>query len=443
MGNETVEAVRRAGVVGAGGAGFPTYVKLGSQVQDVIVNGAECEPLLRTDPYLLRSHPEQVLRGLEIAMQATGAQRGYVAVKAKHAETVAGLEQAVRGEKGVTVFPLDDFYPAGDEHVLVREVLGRTVPEGGLPTQAGVLVQNVQTLINVAAAVDLDAPVLDKWVTVNGWVRRPTTVRVAVGTPVVEMLSLAGGPRGEDFAVIEGGPMTGRVVADLQQPVTRVTGGLIVLPREHKVISLKTRPVELELRLAASVCCGCQECTFMCPRNLLGHHLHPHKITKQLPLAVPNSGTYLEAFLCSQCSVCDLYACPMGLSPKRLFAHVRAELVRAGAKNPNQGRAAQPHPYVTARHLPIPRLIARLGLKEYDVPAKLEEEPYRPRRVTIPLLMGAGAPAEPVVAVGERVKRGQVVGAHRPDRLGVSVHASIGGVVEAVTLQAVVIGSGE
>jgi Na+-translocating ferredoxin:NAD+ oxidoreductase RnfC subunit len=439
MKSRVVEAVREAGIVGAGGAGFPAYAKLSGKARWVIVNGAECEPLLRLDPYLLERRPDAVLRGLQIAMETTGAEHGYVAIKAKHTSAVARLEEAVRPLPNVSVFRLGDFYPAGDEHVLVHEVLGLTVPQGGIPPQVGVLVNNVQTLMQVAAAVDEGQPVVDKWLTVAGWVKSPVTVRVPIGTPVREVLQLAGGPSGEPYAVIEGGPMTGRVLESLDEPVTRVTGGLIVLPSQHRVIVSKRRRFETESRLSASICCGCRLCTDLCPRNLLGHALHPHRITRAVALNVPDSAPYLEAFLCVQCSVCDLYACPMGLSPRRLFAQLKAELGKAGVRSPYAGDPVEPSPDRRHRLIPTKRLVSRLGLNPYDVPAPMVEATCRPARVTLPLLMGIGAPAQPVVQAGERVERGQVVARHHPDRLGVSVHASISGIIEAVTDRALVI----
>ena len=170
MAETIAEKVRAAGVVGAGGAGFPTHVKLAAKVDLVIGNGASCEPLLQSDPYLMENRPGEVLEGLARVMEAVGASRGLMCIKRKHKAAVAALEKAAAAlgpDSGIEVYQLDDFYPAGDEHVMVHEVTGRTVPEGGIPLQVGVVVSNTESLLNVAAAVR-GVPVTDRYLTVCG-----------------------------------------------------------------------------------------------------------------------------------------------------------------------------------------------------------------------------------------------------------------------------------
>ncbi len=152
MTEDIVALAREAGVVGAGGAGFPTHVKLAGRAEVVLANGASCEPLLLSDPHLLEQETASVLEGLRLAMARVGAGRGVVCLKGKHQEALARVRGACAGDPSLAVFVLDDFYPAGDEHVLVHEVTGRVVPEAGLPIAVGVLVQNVETLRNLARA---------------------------------------------------------------------------------------------------------------------------------------------------------------------------------------------------------------------------------------------------------------------------------------------------
>ena len=158
---------RRAGIVGAGGGSFPMYVKLQATAEVVIANGAECEPLLHKDKQLMLRHAERVVRGLQLAGEAVGATRLILSVKAKYTDVVAAVEQATDGS-GVEVHTLDNFYPSGDEYVLVYEATGRLIPTGGLPRDAGCLVQNVETLANFADAVESNTPVTESWVTVTG-----------------------------------------------------------------------------------------------------------------------------------------------------------------------------------------------------------------------------------------------------------------------------------
>ncbi len=151
--NEIASAIEKAGVVGAGGAMFPTHVKAASKAEIVIANGAECEPLLASDRVVMENFAHEVVRGLDLMQAATGAKKGVVAVKAKNEIALEAMRSAVSGYKDKEVFPLDDVYPAGDEHCLTFEVIGRTVPPGGIPIQAGVVVNNVATLLQVADAV--------------------------------------------------------------------------------------------------------------------------------------------------------------------------------------------------------------------------------------------------------------------------------------------------
>ena len=206
--NTIASKVRAAGVVGAGGAGFPTHVKLDSQVDTVIANGAECEPLLKADKYLMTHRATEVVEGLRFAMQATGASRGILALKREYDEAVQALTAASQGAADITLHLMGSYYPAGDEFLLVYETTGRLVPEAGIPLAVGIVVQNVGTLCNVAAA-QKGIPVTDCLLTVTGEVNEPRTLSVPLGTPFEQVISWAGGyPRSEDkLALVAGGPM--------------------------------------------------------------------------------------------------------------------------------------------------------------------------------------------------------------------------------------------
>ena len=218
--------VREAGVVGAGGAGFPTHVKLAGRAEYVLANGAECEPLLHKDAELTQTYTEQVIKGMELSMRATGADKAIFGIKAKRAKTVAALEEATRGN-GIKIQLFGDYYPAGDEFVLVYECTGRLIPAGGIPLQVGAVVHNSETLYNMAEAAE-GRPVTKKVLTVTGEVKEPMSMAVPVGITLREAIDIAGGPTTSDFAVFVGGLMMGKIVQDLSQPVTKTTGGLIV-----------------------------------------------------------------------------------------------------------------------------------------------------------------------------------------------------------------------
>ena len=261
MTQDVVASVRANGVVGAGGAGFPTHVKLAAKADTVIANGAECEPLLACDQTLMARQAGEVVAGLRLAMEATGAAQGIIALKAEYKEAVAALRSALQGAGGdpaLRLHFLEPVYPAGDEFVLVREVLGRSVPEGGIPPNVGVVVQNVATLANIAAAVR-GKPVTHRWITVAGEVNEPRTVLAPVGTPIADLIERAGGLRGVagnggatrtaslsaqgDLAVVTGGPMMGKIAWDVGQPVARTTSGVIVLKRKSAVVRQLTTPI--------------------------------------------------------------------------------------------------------------------------------------------------------------------------------------------------------
>ena len=268
MHSDICEKVKQAGVVGAGGAGFPTYAKFSGGVDTVVVNGAECEPLLRVDQQLMEAAPQEMLRGLEAVMQATGATEGVIATKAKYKQGIAALKQHMPTDR-MRIHLLDDFYPAGDEQVTVKEATGRVVPQGGIPLKVGCVVVNVETLLNVAAALG-GKPVTHKYLTVTGEVEKPVTLYLPVGTSVAEALSLAGVKEMQGMRVIDGGPMMGKLIGDLQQPITKTTKGLIVLPEEHPVIRKRTQSCDKIIRQAKSACIQCRFCTDLCPGSCWG-----------------------------------------------------------------------------------------------------------------------------------------------------------------------------
>ncbi|HMM21115.1 MAG TPA: SLBB domain-containing protein [Selenomonadales bacterium] len=433
MQEEIIAAVREAGVVGAGGAGFPTHVKINAKVDVVIANGAECEPLLRAHQHLMAAESDNLIAGLAAVMLATGARRGIIGLKRKYAEAAASLEAAIDrlGDRRIELFFLPDMYPAGDEQVLVHEVTGRIVPEGGIPLQVGVVAANVETLVNVAQALRGTA-VVDKYLTVTGAVARPLTVKIPVGTAVRDVIALAGGATAGEYAVIDGGPMMGRLAAP-DDAVTKTTGGIIVLPLRHPLIVQKKTPWTAIANRARAACCNCRACTDCCPRHLLGHGLEPHRIMQAVGSGLQDPSALTRALLCSECGACDTFGCTMGLSPRRVNAELKRQLAQAKVKNPHHFQPERPRPEREYRRIPTKRLVARLGLDRYDVLAPLTAVDFSPGEVRLPLVQHIGPPSTPVVRVGDSVRRGDKV-AVIPDgaALGANLHASISGRVVAV-----------
>ena len=438
-----LEKVRQAGVVGMGGAGFPAHVKLAAHADTVIANGAECEPLLRCDQLLMERAPRRILQGLRLAMEATGARQGVVAAKAHYRGAVRALEAALPEFPGIRLHLMDAYYPSGDEKSIIYEVTGRVVPTGKLPADAGCVVSNVASLAAVADACE-GRPLIRRDVTVSGEVPRPLTVTAPIGTPFSELIALSGfsGSR-EDYALIVGGPCMGRLETDWDAPVTKTTGGLLVFPRRHPYILRRTQSPERMLRIARAVCCQCSQCTQLCPRNALGLRVSPHKAMRAMTtgngLLIGNPQSVLA---CSSCGVCTNYACPMGLRPSDVMALYKQELGRRGVR-PQPELEIRPDPFLAEKRVPVARLIARMGLSGYDVPAPYRPEPARPRRVFIPLRQHAGRPAEPTVSPGDAVRAGDPIGRLPARALAARVHASIDGRVTRVTETGIEITGGE
>lgn len=435
---EIVQAVQDAGVTGAGGAGFPTYVKFQAKAEFVIANGAECEPLTHVDKQLLIHHAPEVIAGLRAAMQATGATHGILGVKGKFKEIIAHLRQQLAGSRDITIAELGNFYPAGDEQVLVYDVLQRVVPEGGLPIDVGCVVQNIETLYNVDAALK-GQPVTHKYITIIGAVQRPVTVRVPIGVSLREVLALSGGITTPDPVILDGGAMMGEVVANLDQPVTKRTKMLLVLPYDHQLSVKRRTPRQVFDAHAIAACDQCYLCTDYCPRHAQGHAIQPHKLILLLASGVPLTDAQMAgAMLCCECRTCN-YACPVHLSPGDIALNIKRDLVREGMKNPYH-RTTEVDPYRDYRRVPMTRLVNRLDLARYDVPAPLTAVPHSPyTRVELLLRQHIGMPATPAVAVGDQVKTGDLVGEIIKGGLGAPIHASIDGVVRSVTYEAVVI----
>ena len=420
------ERTRSAGVVGAGGAGFPTHVKMASQADWLLANGAECEPLLHKDRELLRHYAPQVLEGIRLAGASVGATRLSIGVKSKNREAIGALEAAGCGEE-IDLAEFGDFYPSGDEFEVVHSITGRLIPPAGIPLDVGVVVNNVETLYQVCRA-EQGEPVTESFLTVGGLVRQPLTVWVPLGMRVREVLKLAGGATVDDVAVMDSGLMMGRRVRDLDQPVTKTTAGLIVLPAAHPLVQRYDTPPPAQARIGKSACDQCSYCTELCPRYLLGYDVQPHAVMRSLGFSATGSEIWNRyASLCCGCGICTLYACPENLFPREACLQGMADLRRAGRAKWEGSREVRVHPMKEYRRVPMKLLMKRLGVEDFEAEAPWHDLEIRPDFVRIPLKQHTGAPAVPVVSAGDRVHRGQVIGEIPRDQLGARVHASIDG----------------
>ena len=429
---DIVEQVKNAGVVGAGGAGFPTHIKLSGKAAVVIANGAECEPLLRVDQTLMQTQADRVISGMEAAMTAVQAKLGVIATKSHYHEAVEALKQAIGEKKHIRLHLMKSYYPAGDEKSLIYDITDRVVPSAKLPLDVNCVVVNVATLVNIADAVE-GQPVVDKYLTIGGDVEKPVTLRAAIGTPIKPLLKLAGFTGSEqDYALIIGGPCMGRLEENWHTPVTKTMGGVLVFKRSHPLIVQQMMPLERQAKLAMAVCCQCSQCTQMCPRNALGLNVQPHKVMRAAAMGDARLiGDVNGLLACSSCGLCTNYACNFGLQPSAMMTEFKTKLLKAGVRPQPEARIV-PDSALALKRVPTGRLIARMGLSAYDVPAPLLDRVAAPKRVSIPLQMHAGQPAEPAVAVGDTVNRGDMIGRIPENALGAAVHASIGGTVSKI-----------
>jgi Na+-translocating ferredoxin:NAD+ oxidoreductase RnfC subunit len=443
-GIDIISAVRDSGVVGAGGAGFPTHVKLSNRVDTIIANGAECEPIIESDKYLMQTSAPDIVHGLELAMEQAGAEKGVVAVKEKNTDAITALKHAIAGNTRIELGTLGNYYPAGDEIVLIRQITGRVVPPGKLPFTAGVTVCNVATLKNISGSVD-GKSVNSRIVTVGGAVANPVTVEVPVGTVIDDLINFAGGATSAEYEVVAGGPVMGPIVS-ADDSVTKTIGGVIVLPADHTLIKLKCEPVRVT-KLRAKMCCTCQECTILCPRNALGHPISPAKmmtyswhideIIRRIEHHELDSFTeqmIVEALLCCQCGLCEQYACIFGLAPNKVYALVRDAIGRSGLQIDFSEKPAHEGEMFNYRKLSTMALARKLDLERYIVHTEFKPSgSLMPKTVRIPLLQHIGVPAVPVVNAGDMVKTGDTIGEIPDGKLGARVHASIDGRVGNVT----------
>ncbi|WP_196210268.1 cobalamin reductase PduS [Citrobacter sp. Res13-Sevr-PEB04-36] len=430
------ERVRAAGVVGAGGAGFPAHVKLQAQVDTFLVNAAECEPMLKVDQQLMSVQAGRLIRGIQYAMKATGSIAGIIALKEKYQKAISALTPLLPADIRLHILP--DVYPAGDEVLTIWMATGRRVPPAALPVSVGVVVNNVQTVLNIARAVEQQFPVTRRTLTVNGAVARPVTLTVPIGMSLREVLALAGGATVDDPGFINGGPMMGGLITSLDTPVSKTTGGLLVLPKSHALIQRRMQDERTVLSVAKTVCEQCRLCTDLCPRHLIGHELSPHLLVRAVnyqQAATPQ--LLLTALTCSECNVCESVACPVGISPMRINRMLKREL-RAlnhryeGPLNPQDEMAKY-------RLIPVKRLITKLGLSDWYHDAPLDQTDHPTETTTLLLRQHIGASTIPCVQKGERVTRGQCVADVPAGALGAPIHASIDGIVSEITDQSITV----
>ena len=438
---ELQKIVYDAGIVGAGGAGFPTHRKFSDKVKQIIVNAAECEPLMMVDHHILEHHLQALIDTLNLLIDTLGADEAIIGIKGKNMHLLD--EKIVASLKGtrVSIHEIPDIYPAGDEVVLTYETTGKIIPEGAIPVMVGVMVINVETVYNIHRMVERGEPVTDKYITIGGDVPKDITVKAPVGIKIKELLETAGYDDLDGKAVINGGPMMGKLVDIENDVVTKTTKGLLIFPETHSIIQRKRMPMSMTLKRASAACCNCTMCSDLCPRQLLGYDLHVHKTLRAASHSeVMNTESFLQSALCCGCGVCTVVACQQMLDPQAISMEVKGELGKQGLRRQNNKAPEKVRPERAGRLVSSQTLIDKLGIRKYVKDSVTRDYmKFDPKTVYIELKQHVGKPASAAVKAGDKVKVGDVVAATAYEDLGTTMHASINGTVKAVTDRFVII----
>ena len=291
-----LDAVRMSGIVGLGGAGFPTAVKLSadtSKIDAIVVNGAECEPYITSDTRTMLDEPDVIADGLKMLTEYLGVKRVVIGIENNKRKCIVALKKAVRGIEGVSVKALPAVYPQGGEKVLVYHTVGRVIKEGQLPLDAGVIVINCTTVAAIAKYIRTGMPLVEKCVTVDGSaIAEPKNVIAPIGTPALELIEFCGGFKTQPRKILWGGPMMGIALPDLNMPVMKQTNAILAFDRKDA-----TPPEE-------TACIKCGQCIDHCPLRL-----SPSAINKAYEAKDTVALQKLKVNLCMECGSCS-YVCP-------------------------------------------------------------------------------------------------------------------------------------
>ncbi len=405
--SQLIEKVYEAGIVGAGGAGFPTHVKMDGQADTLIINGAECEPLLQVDKALMNAYAEELIEGIALIVKEQKLKNAIIGVKSKYDEIIARLSGYAKGKPYIQVKPLPNIYPVGDEVVLIQEMTGITLERGVLPIQHKLVVMNVETVLNIHRKMFDDSNVTQSYVTITGEVEHPGTYNIPIGTSLEYLLEAVCPPKISGYEVVVGGPMTGRI-ADAGEVVRKNTKGFIVLPKDHWLIRNMENVNKTHLKRIMASCSQCRLCTDMCPRHLLGHKVEPHKVMNAMANGLTGDPDVLQTALgCVSCGVCELYACHHDLSPRKMMVAVKAAYAKEGVRPQPEG-CTDIHPDRDYRKVPSKRLVMHLNLTKYDVHYPFYKDLIQVDRIMVPLNQHIG-PFGACVAIGQKVIRGQEI----------------------------------
>jgi Na+-translocating ferredoxin:NAD+ oxidoreductase RnfC subunit len=370
------------------------------------------------------------------------ATKSVIALKGKYKEEIAALKEAIASNNAnIEIFEMRTFYPAGDEQIMVQQVTGRSVPERGIPIEVGAVVNNVGTVIAIYDAYTAGRTVTDKFLSIVGEVKEPIMLQVPIGTSIRECIEAAC-PTISDYAIILGGPMMGRVVADDlsidQQVVTKTTGNVIVLPKDHYLIRRSLVSIDRIKHQARSACIQCRMCTDLCPRYQIGHRIKPHLVMRNVwrentvDTIEEFEKSFGDAANCCDCGLCEMFSCPMGLSPRKVNGYMKGKLREKGIMVDKNTKPAS-REAVEISKVPTDRLISRLNLGKYNGLHAHTCITLNPSEVFIPYSQHIGKPAKAVKAVGDKVYIGELIAVADDTGLSANIHSSLNGTVIEVS----------
>ena len=428
------------GVVGAGGAGFPSYSKLAEGASILLVNAVECEPLLYTSYTLLQNRIRDIVIGMRAVMEYAKIPVGLIAVKGYRAEKL-GYKDGQELAEGVRIKYVPNVYPMGDEINLIYTATGRLVKPGQLPITRGVIVYNTETMHNIGLVAQFRQPVTKTYLTLSGDVPEAFCVKVPLGMRISEVLETLKVTVPDTHVVIDGGPSMGTIVNPYVDVVKKPTSGLLILPKTIPAVRNKLRTMEENFRMAASVCCQCTRCTDMCPRHLLGYPLEPHKMVRStLSAAQADPELIKTATLCCGCDICGTLACCQDISPMQIIKQYKGIL----AKNKMRYVAGPDDEFAASSERDYRMVSAGkwkevLGVAKYDkFPPTYIDEKLKAKEVEVPMVQHIGAPAIPCVKVGDFVNENDKI-AEAAEGLSVPHFAPITGKITYVDNQKIVI----
>lgn len=295
-----IKKIAEAGIVGLGGATFPSHVKLsvpaGKKADVLIINGVECEPYLTSDHRLMLEKGHELMVGIQLLMRALGVDKAMIGIENNKPDAIKYLTEIAKEYSGITVHALKVKYPQGGEKQLIKALINREVPSGGLPIDIGAVVHNVGTAYAVYEAVQKNKPLFERVVTVTGKnLPKPSNFLVRIGTPVSDLIAAAGGLPDDIAKVVNGGPMMGKAVTDITVPVTKGTSGIIVFPAAESK------------RKAESVCIRCAKCVSACPMGL-----EPYLLIRMSQRMMFEKMEHERVLDCMECGSCS-FECPANL----------------------------------------------------------------------------------------------------------------------------------